>query len=288
MKGLRNFLGGLRDRVGALVLNDKYREFAGALKDSIGGAVGALKSKVQDLSFEDRWRAVLILVSSIVVVGLVLAVAHSFFLIDDPVVALGTTHFTNLEAEDVTATDDLAVTDDGSIGGDLEVTGKLTTTGTSSLVGALTVTGATALNGGLTMDTTAFSVADTTGYTVISGTLTVSDTSALVGVVTTTSDVVVGADLRFDPQTAITVTNGAPFAPTGTYQPIAAATEVTPTVSIGTEGDLVVLVNTSAQIVNIVDAGTMMLSAAWAGNQYDTLTLICDGTNWLEISRSDN
>jgi len=41
-------------------------------------------------------------------------------------------------------------------------------------VTALTVTGATQLNGGLTMDTNAFTVANTTGNTSIAGTLTVT------------------------------------------------------------------------------------------------------------------
>ena len=40
-----------------------------------------------------------------------------------PVEALGTTHFTNLEAEDITATDDLSVGDDAAISDDLSVGG---------------------------------------------------------------------------------------------------------------------------------------------------------------------
>jgi hypothetical protein len=43
----------------------------------------------------------------------------------------------------------------------------------------LTVTGATVLNGGLTMDSTAFTVADTTGNTAIAGTLNVTGTTTL-------------------------------------------------------------------------------------------------------------
>jgi len=46
--------------------------------------------------------------------------------LDDQIIALGTTHFTNIEAEDITATDDLAVTDDASVGGALSVTGDQT------------------------------------------------------------------------------------------------------------------------------------------------------------------
>lgn len=344
----------------------KLRDFFGKLKDCIGELMGSLKARIQGLNLRGlRQQSIYFIVSVLVVVGLVIGGAHSFFLISAPpggtlppggiplpdediIIPLGTTHFTNLEAEDVTATDDLAVTDDGSIGGDLTVggtisgggaftvtgrllvdgaadevqltaqgyttqtsnilvvenssgtdlvtadnsgnvviSGTLTVSDTSALVGATTVTGAFAANGGITADTTAFSVADTTGNTIVSGTLTVSDTSTLVGVVTTTSDMVVGTDLRLNPQTAITVTTAA-FAPTGSYQPISAAGWVTPTITIATAGDFLVLVNTSAFTTTIEDTGTTMLNTVWNGLQYDTLTLICDGTNWLEISRTDN
>jgi len=51
-----------------------------------------------------------------------------------------------------------------------------------TVTGPLTVTGAAILNGGLTMDTSAFSVADTTGNTVVSGTLNVTSTLSQGGV----------------------------------------------------------------------------------------------------------
>lgn len=49
--------------------------------------------------------------------------------VDDEIVALGTTNFTNISVEDATVTDDLAVTDDTSVGGDFTVTGNTTATG---------------------------------------------------------------------------------------------------------------------------------------------------------------
>ena len=115
------------------------------------------------------------------------------------------------------------------------------------------------------------------GLVITAGGATISD-----------GDVVIADDVRVTAQTAITVTNAGAFAPTGTYQPIQAAGEVTPTITVGTAGDLLVLINTSAQTINIADTGIQMLSAAWAGGQYDTLTLWCDGTNWIELSRSNN
>jgi hypothetical protein len=124
-----------------------------------------------------------------------------------------------------------------------------------------------------------------TGLTVTSGGATVTAG----GITVTDGDVVVADDLRATAQTSITVTNAAAFTPTGTYQPITAAGEVTPTITAGaTAGDILVLINTSAQIINLADSGTLKLTAAGALNQFDTLTLWSDGTNWIEISRADN
>lgn len=38
----------------------------------------------------------------------------------------------------------------------------------------------------------------------------------------------------------------------------------------------------------LADTGIQKITAAWEPIQYDTLTLISDGTNWIEVSRSDN
>jgi hypothetical protein len=155
---------------------------------------------------------------------------------------------------DVTVGDDLTVTDDATITGDASVGGAATVTGAASAA-SMTTTGAMTAGTGLTLS---------------NGDLTVAD------------------DLKIAKQGALTVTNGAAFTVTGTYQPITAAGAVTPTITMGAAGDVVVLVNTANQTITIADASTTMLSAAWAGTQYDTLTLICDGTNWLEVSRSAN
>jgi len=62
--------------------------------------------------------------------------------------------------------------------------GKDVSTRNITGTGTLAMTGATALNGGLSMDTTAFTVADTSGNTVIAGTLTVTSTQTFVGATT--------------------------------------------------------------------------------------------------------
>jgi hypothetical protein len=89
--------------------------------------------------------------------------------------------------------------------------------------------------------------------------------------------------------TSITVTTAA-FTPLGTYQPIAAAGTVTPTISTSgfTAGTLLRLVNTSAQSIVFVDTSTLMLTGDITLGQYDTLSLVFDGTNWIELSTSNN
>jgi hypothetical protein len=170
--------------------------------------------------------------------------------------------------------DDLAFGTRGTTNlGDLELTGALTAgTGVTATTGGVTATagGLTATAGGLTVTAGGATIAD--------GGLTLSD-----------DDLVVADDLRVTAQTAITVTNGAAFTPTGTYQPIQAAEEVTPTLTAGaTAGDLLVLINTSDTTINLADGGTLMLTAAGALGQYDSLTLWSDGTNWIEIGRANN
>lgn len=96
--------------------------------------------------------------------------------------------------------------------------------------------------------------------------------------------------LNLTPARPITVTNGAAFVPTASYQPIVSAGTVTPTISTSgaDAGDVVRLVVTSNTTINLADTGNQVLSAAFAMGQYDTLTVVFDGTRWIEWSRSNN
>lgn len=118
--------------------------------------------------------------------------------------------------------------------------------------------------------------------------LTVNEDASIGDDLTVTDDATVGGLLTHLAADAITVTDGAAFAPTGSYQPITAAGEVTPTMTVGSAGQVVMIVNTSAQTINLADTGTAKLTAAFAMGQYDSLTLLSDGTNWIEIARADN
>lgn len=51
---------------------------------------------------------------------------------------------------------------------------------------------------------------------------------------------------------------------------------------------LLSFVSGGATTAQLADTGAVKLSAAWEPVQYQTLTLVSDGTNWLETSRSAN
>lgn len=154
----------------------------------------------------------------------------------------------------------------------LAVTGRTTTAGlTSSAV----ITGTSlALSAGMSATTGAFSGAVSTGA------LTPAS-------VASTAGVTAGSFLVLTPRTAITVTTAA-FTPTGSYQPIASASWVTPTINILGAGTVLRLVNTGTNNITIADTSIQMLSANIVLGQYDSLALMSDGTNWIQVATSDN
>ena len=90
----------------------------------------------------------------------------------------------------------LSITTDGvsrvAVGatGDVSLSAALSVTTTLAVTGASTLTGALAANGGITVDSTAFTVADTTGNTSIAGTLGVTGISTFTGAVNANGGVV--------------------------------------------------------------------------------------------------
>lgn len=98
--------------------------------------------------------------------------------------------------------------------------------------------------------------------------------------------------LRFTQNPVITVTKNMTITPRGSYQPLAAVGPVgTAIVTKGNAGDVLFLVNTSTvttATITISDTGTLKLGGNRALGQFDTLTLISDGTNWVEQSFVNN
>ena len=76
-----------------------------------------------------------------------------------------------------------ALAADGGITCDTNAFTVADTSGNTAIAGTLTVTGATVLNGGLTMDTNKFTVADTSGNTAVGGTLAVTGATTLTGLI---------------------------------------------------------------------------------------------------------
>ncbi len=106
---------------------------------------------------------------------------------------------------------------------------------------------------------------------------------------TTTTFMEIGTWLRPSLQSTIVVTNGGTITPTGTYQPISAVAAVgLDDIVIMSDGDVLVLTNVDSNTVTITDTGVIMLSGNIALGEYDTLTLLCDGTNWIQIATSNN
>lgn len=118
--------------------------------------------------------------------------------------------------------------------------------------------------------------------------------------ITATDDLVVGddltvgdnlylADLIASTYTTVTVTPGSTITPTGMYQLITSATNAgTSAIANPTAGRVVVLVNVGSNTITLTDTGTLKLTGNIALGQYDSLGLISDGTNWIQISTANN
>lgn len=106
---------------------------------------------------------------------------------------------------------------------------------------------------------------------------------------TVTDDLTVGSDVTITPQTVITITQAATLSPTGSYQQLTAAGAVSfGAITAGTAGDLLTLVNIGSNTITITDTGTLKLTGNLALGQYDSATLLSDGTNWIQLATANN
>ena len=92
------------------------------------------------------------------------------------------------------------------------------------------------------------------------------------------------------PQTAISVTDGMTVTPRGAFQPLMSAGDVTVTVLLGCNaaGRQVTLVNVTTPTITFPATGALKLSADAALGQFDSLSLLCGGADWIETARADN
>ena len=141
----------------------------------------------------------------------------------------------------------------------LRTTGAATIGGNATVAGALAVTGNTSTAG-----------LSATGDTALGGSVALGDFTS------------------FEYSGNLAVLDGGPLTPVRTFQQISAAAASGMTVTTVARGAVVTLINMGSNTVTITDTGTTMLSANAALGQYDSLTLISDGTNMIELARSNN
>lgn len=159
---------------------------------------------------------------------------------------------------------------------------------TTNIDGDTTMAGTLALTGALTGSSTGTFA---TGLTVTAGgaTITAGGLGVTAGGITITDGNLVVADIeRLTPQTTLAVASGTPITPVGSYQPISSTAAAGVTITVGTAGDTVTFINITTPTITITDTGTTMLSGNAALGQYDTLTVYCDGTNWIEVAQTNN
>jgi len=214
---------------------------------------------------------------------------------------------------DMTIGDDLEVTDDLTVNGDLYVTGyqwiTATTmiTGNTSVAGGITATenisaGTGIQAGGASYFWDNLGVEDDLDVggntdlddTQVDGEFEVTGTSLLTGTVTAVGNVLVGDWLVAIEQTACVVFAGSSITPTGMYQPITSEAVVTTSTSIAivdgvTIGQLLILINeNAADAITVDDGGNTRLSGDAVLGPDDTLMLIWDGADWVEIAQANN
>lgn len=91
------------------------------------------------------------------------------------------------------------------------------------------------------------------------------------------------------PATKITMTAGGTLTPVSTFQPIGAGAAIGfSAITAGTAGQLLIIENQDNQAIVITDTSTTMLSGNITLGQYDTIALISDGTNWIELYTCNN
>ena len=121
------------------------------------------------------------------------------------------------------------------------------------------------------------------GDAAVTGNATVAGTLGVTGAATFASNMIIS------PAAVITVTQDMTITPAGGYQPLASAGTVgTAVVAAGTAGSVVRFVNTTNTTITLTDTGTLKLSGNLALGQYDSVTVVSDGTNWVQLATSNN
>jgi hypothetical protein len=86
-------------------------------------------------------------------------------------------------------------------------------------------------------------------------------------------------------RSALTIGESGTITPTGTYQRLTSAGNVgTSSIANPTEGRLLILHNIGSNTITLTDTGTLKLSGNAALGNLDSVVLMADGTNWIQIA----
>lgn len=123
--------------------------------------------------------------------------------------------------------------------------------------------------------------------------LTVEGAASIAGVASlanmTSTGTVAETFLRLNPGTTQVLTFDSTLTPVASNQPISAAGAIgTSSIITKPAGTILRIVNVGSQTITFTDTGTLLLAGNAALGQYDTLMLLSDGTNWLQMGKSDN
>jgi len=117
------------------------------------------------------------------------------------------------------------------------------------------------------------------------------ETDLTVGDDLTVNDLATVGKIRATRGATQTLTFGSVITDVATFQPISAAgaiglSGIATVTSVA--GDILILENVVNQAITISDTGITMLSGNIALGQYDTLGLVYDGTNWVQLFTTNN
>jgi hypothetical protein len=125
--------------------------------------------------------------------------------------------------------------------------------------------------------------------TAFNGNVTLGGTATVDGDLSTGGDLQAAGFIRPAANAPFVITNGATITPTGTFHAIGAAGNVAfGSIAAGSPGDLLILFNEDNVTITISDTGTLKLSGNLALGQFDSVTLLSDGTNWIQLATSNN
>ena len=96
---------------------------------------------------------------------------------------------------------------------------------------------------------------------------------------------------RAQPRTTITMTQDKVLDTTGTFTRLTAAGAVSTSgasIEVEPAGTLLILVNIGSNTITFTETGTLKSAGNIALGALDSATLLSDGTNWYQISASNN